>query len=138
MFYVLSSFQLSTEQALTELLLLQYGEGVYNCTATHTNGSIQTVLYIIEILYSTQDPVIGIQANSDSWHTIQLDWQTHVETRPVSSYSLDLCPSYLASSEVCTKEVRNVELSEITSVLDADRLQFNHTLTITGLLPYHQ
>ena len=138
MFYVLLSFQLSTDQALTELLLLQYGEGVYSCTATYANGTIRTVLYNIEIIYSIRDPIIGIQANGDSWHTIQLDWQTHIETEPISSYSLELCPRYLAGSEVCTKEVRNVELSEITSVLDSDGLQFNHTLTITGLLPYHQ
>lgn len=82
--------------------------------------------------------MIGIEANGDSWHYIRLDWQTRIETEPISSYSLELCPRYLASSEECTVEVRNVELSEVTSVLDFDKLQFNHSLTITGLLPYHQ
>eukprot|EP00800_Vazella_pourtalesii_P001157 TRINITY_DN1096_c0_g1_i1.p1 TRINITY_DN1096_c0_g1~~TRINITY_DN1096_c0_g1_i1.p1 ORF type:complete len:326 (+),score=48.39 TRINITY_DN1096_c0_g1_i1:58-1035(+) len=133
-----NEIQLSTEQILAEFLLLQHGDGVYICTATYANGTIQTELYNIDILYSTQDPMIGIEANGDSWYYIRLDWQTRIDTEPISSYSLELCPRYLASSEECTVEVRNVNLSEVTSVLDSDKLQFNHSLTITGLLPYHQ
>ncbi|KAI6645935.1 Receptor-type tyrosine-protein phosphatase alpha [Oopsacas minuta] len=129
----------SNTQNLTKIDLLQYGEGNYKCIAIRNNSTvISSVTYSITFEYSTQNPLIAIQSSSNSWDGIQLDWQTNVHTMPISSYFLVLCSKYLAGTEQCTEESRNVELSDIVTVLDTDNLQFNHTLRINDLLPYHR
>ena len=56
-------------------------------------------------------------------------------------YFLSICPQFLASVEACTEdryESREVALSDVIIELDTEKLQFNNSLIIPDLLPFHQ